>query len=106
MQDGGAVASKDGLGVNRVGTKILGLAWGEQDRPDAALLASVAEVRDFIIHEWLGDGDSAILDEVMRELAAHDWEESREKEWAFEVGGLSLRDVFDMTPNNSSAEIR
>lgn len=96
------VCSMPLLGVNRVGTKILGLAWGEQDRPDAALLASVDEVRNFLVEEWIGDKDDPLVDEVMRELAAHDWNEDREISWSFEVGGISLRDVFDMTPNDGT----
>lgn len=90
------------LGVNRVGTKILGLAWGEQDRPDAALLASVDEVRNFVIEEWIGDKDDPLVEQVMRELADHDWSEDLEIKWTFEVGALSLRDVFDVTPNDQA----
>lgn len=97
------VACSDLLGVNRVGTKILGVAWGEQDRQDAALLASADEVRNFLVEEWIGDKDDPLVADVMRELAAHDWNEDSEITWRFEVGGVTLRDVFDMTPNDKSS---
>lgn len=98
------VACSDFLGVNRVGTKILGVAWGEQDRPDAALLASADEVRNFLVEEWIGDKDDPLVADVMRELAAHDWNEDSEITWRFEVGGITLRDVFDMTPNGELSD--
>lgn len=99
MQNGGAVASKDGLGVNRVGDTILCYAWGETDRPNAMLAKSKEEVRRFIVLEWIDDDKDPMVQEIMDELAAHDWREDGELRYEFEIGGCTFEDVVTVTPN-------
>lgn len=91
-----AVASSDGLGVNRVGNTILCYAWGETDRPDVCIARTAAEVRRFLITEAFGNDKDPMLAEWMKELAEWDWRDDGKLEWEFEIGGVRLEDVVDV----------
>jgi hypothetical protein len=95
-----AVRSSDGLGVNRLGNAILCYAWGETDRPNAMLAKSKEEVRRFIVLEWIDDDKDPMVQEIMDELAAHDWNEDGELGYEFEIGGCVFEDVVAVTPND------
>lgn len=95
-----AVRSSDGLGINRVGDAILCYAWGETDRPDAFLAKSAADVKRFIVTEWIDDENDPTVKEVMEELAAHDWREDGELKYEFEIGGVCFEDVVAVMPND------
>ncbi len=94
------ICSTDGLGVNRVGDAILCYAWGETDRPDACLAKSAADVKRFIVTEWIDDENDPTVKEVMEELAAHDWNEDGQLQYDFELGGIRFEDVVAVTPND------
>lgn len=95
------LASTEGLGANRAGSVLLCRAWGETDCPGVKLARTVDEVRAFLIAEWLGSEDaedydgSNTLQGVLAELAAHDWREDRTLSWQFEIGGVSIEDVYE-----------
>lgn len=82
------------LGINRVGDAILCYAAGESDRPCVRIARTAAEVKQFIIDEWLGDPESDELPEIMREISEHDWREDGSKRWEFEIGSVEFTDVF------------
>jgi hypothetical protein len=91
----------EGLGVNRAGSAILCYAWGETDRPCARVVRTLAEVRAFIVEQWLGSEDSKdadgdpMLPGILAEIADHDWRDDQSLIWEFEIGGVKLTDVFD-----------
>ena len=95
-----AVRSSDWLGVNRMGNAILCYAWGETDRPDACLMKTAEDIRGFLIREVFGNDKDPMLAEWMQELAAWDWREDGKLQWDFEIGGVRLEDVCDVTPND------
>lgn len=95
----GAAVPRDGLGVNRVGDAILCRAWGETDRPKVMLAKSKKEVRRFIVIEWIADDKDPMVQEIMNELAAHDWSDDGELRYLFEIGGCTFEDVVSVTPN-------
>jgi hypothetical protein len=97
-QNGGAVASKDGLGINRVGDAILCYAHGETDRPDVYLARSAADVLRFIVMEWIDDVNDPTVKEVMAELEKHDWNEESALDYQFEIGGVRFEDVVAVMP--------
>lgn len=82
------------LGINRVGDAILCYAAGESDRPCVRIAHTAAEVKQFIIDEWLGDPESDELPEIMQEIAEHDWREDGSKSWEFEIGSVQFTDIF------------
>lgn len=84
----------DKLGTNRVGDTILCYAWGETDRPEVFLAKTVEEVKAFIVTEWIDDVNHPYVQEIIDQLAAHDWREEGEILYEFEIGGVSFKDVF------------
>ncbi len=68
-------------------------AFGESDRPRIVIADDRAEVRQFIIDEWLGDETDPELDEVMQTFDAHDWNDEP-LSWDFEIGGVRISEVF------------
>lgn len=101
----GREVSPDGLGVGRLGNAILCYAYGETDRPDAFLAKSSEDVRRFIVTEWIGDDSDPHVQEVMDELARHDWREERKLLYEFEIGGVRFEDVVAVMPNAPSERL-
>lgn len=88
----------DGLGVNRIGDAILCYAWGETDRPDVFLARSAADIKRFIVTEWIDDEYDPIVKEVMDNMYHYDWNNG-ELLYEFEIGGVRFEDVVAVTPN-------
>ncbi|MGE0350029.1 hypothetical protein [Hydrogenophaga sp.] len=77
-------------------------AWGESDLPCAFIAYTEAEIRKFIVNEWLGDPDDPHATEVIKELANRDWPEKGDWVAEFEIGGVSFKRVYE---SNSRAAI-
>lgn len=90
------VRCDDRLGVNRLGDTILCYAWGETERPNVMLARTKEEVRRFIVLEWIDDDKDPMVQEIMDELAAHDWREDGELTYEFEIGGCRFVDVVSV----------
>ena len=71
-------------------------AWGESDKPVAAIVPDRDGVRRFIIAQWLGDEDSDELPGIMEEFDAPEWDMIDTLEWTFEIGGVRITQVFDV----------
>lgn len=72
-------------------------AWGETDLPGVRIVNTPAELREFVVAEWLGEeGDE--LDEVMLQLNdPREWERSDTTDmvsFEFEIGGVSFERVY------------
>lgn len=81
-------------------------AWGETDLPVAAIVVGLDAVRQFLIDQWLCDADhehddgTKALPEAMQSMQ-DEWEvEGESWPWKveFEIGGISVQRVFDVTP--------
>ena len=98
----GNVPLSDQLGLNRAGTALLCYAWGESDRPVFAAARTLDDVRKFILEQWLGGDDatdydgSNSLQNILAQLAEHDWRDEGELIWMFEIGGVKLVDAFEV----------
>ena len=80
-------------------------AWGESDKPVAAIVSDREGVRRFIIDQWLGDEDSDELPGIMAEFDAPEWDMIDTLEWTFEIGGVRITQVFDVGPGKPAAWI-
>lgn len=70
-------------------------AWGEAELPSVRIVNTPAEIREFLVAEWLGE-EGEELDEIMLLLNAPEgWEgETRDMfSLKFEIGGVSLERV-------------
>jgi len=70
-------------------------AWGESELPSVRIVNTPAEIREFLVAEWLGE-EGEKLDEVMQLLNDPEgWEgETRDMfSLKFEIGGVSLERV-------------
>lgn len=71
-------------------------AWGETDLPSVRIVNTPAEIREFLVAEWLGEEDEE-LDGIMLLLNDPDrWEGDSPDmvSFEFEIGGVSLERVF------------
>lgn len=70
-------------------------AWGETDLPCVEVARDVAGVRAFIVREWLnGPEDDSRAQEVIDEITAHDFKAEGAWQAEFEIGGISVAEVF------------
>jgi hypothetical protein len=85
------------------GGQYLCYAWGESDWPVAAFAADWSGVRHFIIEQWLGDADAQDYDgtptlvRLKEEFDAPEWDMVDSLEWTFEIGGVRITKVFDVS---------
>lgn len=79
------------------GSKFLCQAWGESDLPMAYIANNRADVERFFVDEWMGDKDAPELPEAMQRFDEHDWSDG-ELDWEFEIGGVSVKLIFESTP--------
>ena len=73
-------------------------AWGETDRPCAAIVSDRAAVRQFLIDQWLGK-ECEELDAAMARFDADSddgdaWDGMDSIDWQFEIGGVRITKVF------------
>lgn len=73
-------------------------AWGETDRPCAAIVSDRAAVRQFLIDQWLGE-ECEELDAAMARFDADSddgdaWDGMDSIDWQFEIGGVRITKVF------------
>ena len=96
-----ALKLNEGLGLNREGSALLCYAWGESDRPIFSAARTLDDVRKFILNCWLGSDDatdydgSNSLQNILAQLAAHDWRDDGSLVWEFEIGGVKITDAFE-----------
>ena len=68
-------------------------AWGETEWPAVLIATSEAQVRAFIVAEWLGDARD--LDNVMDDIIGHDFKDDGPWVAEFEIGGLSIEPAYE-----------
>lgn len=56
--------------------------------------------------EWIDDDQDPMVQEIMDELAKHDWREESELLYEFEIGGCRFEDVVTVTPNDQAQALR
>lgn len=76
-------------------------AWGETDKPAAAIVSGLDGVRRFLIDQWLGDENDSDLPSIMADI---DDAFADEREWSaeFEIGGISVSPVCDVGQRKAS----
>jgi hypothetical protein len=91
------------------GLKFLCLAWGETDFPVTRLVDDADGVAQFFCDEWFGGQpidmhreDREVFDEAMARVRAPKddpsaWDGGCEVSWTFEIGGISVRRVYEST---------
>lgn len=79
--------------IGACGNSVLLLAVGETDAPEAAIVASIDDVRRFLIRAVTGE-DNADVEEYMSQILGHDFSEDHTWRIDFEIGYVSARCVY------------
>lgn len=75
-------------------------AWGETDFPCVEVVRDLDGVKAFLVREWLGTEDKRnysgdlMLPVAVAEIEAHDFQNEGEWRAEFEIGGVSVEQVY------------
>ncbi len=83
----------DLIGRNRRGNALLCYFHGEADRACVSIAKTTDEVRKAIAEFWLGVDVGDEIEQEMRVIAEHDFEDNEAVCFEFEIGGARFEDV-------------
>jgi hypothetical protein len=78
------------------GFPVLCKAWGESDLPAALIAYTRADVRKFIVDQWLGEDGEEADEQMARFDDPEEWEDQVDAiVWTFEIGGISFSRCYE-----------